>query len=114
LSADGFPPVALAAFFGHPNVVRLLLDRGADPNQQAQNAMQVRAIHAAVARRSAEIVRMLLDAGADPNARQQGGYTPMDAAVQNGDQEIIALLVKHGAKQAEAGGAGHASAPPTA
>ena len=97
LSPDGFPPVALAAFFGNAVIVRLLLDRGADPNQQAQNPMKVAALHAAVARRDAGIVRMLLEAGADPNARQQADYTAMRAAVEHNDEEIVGLLRKHGA-----------------
>ena len=34
---DGFQPLGLACFFGHVEVARLLLDRGADPNSLARN-----------------------------------------------------------------------------
>ena len=40
---------------------------------------------------------MLLRLGADPNAREQGGYTPLHAATQNGDEDMIRLLLYGGA-----------------
>jgi uncharacterized protein len=32
------------------------------------------------------------------NARQEGGYTPLHAAAQNGDVELIDLLLDRGAR----------------
>jgi ankyrin repeat protein len=96
-SPDGFTPVALAAYFGHPEVVEALIEAGADVNIQARNPMKVAAIHAAVSARNAKIVKILLHAGADPNLHQQQGYTPLQAAVQNGDRPIIDLLKNYGA-----------------
>lgn len=96
-SADGFTPVGLAAFFGQPAAVRLLLDHGADVHAVARNAMRVQPLHAATAARDAGSVRMLLEAGADPNAEQQEGYTPLMAARLHDDTEIVALLLAHGA-----------------
>ncbi|MGH9224245.1 MAG: ankyrin repeat domain-containing protein [Acidimicrobiales bacterium] len=96
-AADGHFPLGLAAYFGRPHAVRVLLERGADVGQVAPNPMQVQALHAAVAGRSTEAVRLLLEAGADPNAVQQGGYTPLMAAEQHGDQTLIDVLVAHGA-----------------
>ncbi|HUS14282.1 MAG TPA: ankyrin repeat domain-containing protein, partial [Chloroflexia bacterium] len=49
VSADGFAPLGLAIFFGHPDTARLLLDRGAAVNQISQNRMQVMPLHSAVA-----------------------------------------------------------------
>ena len=98
VSPDGFPPIALAAFFGHADVVALLASKGVDVNAQAQNPMKVAAIHAAVAARDARSVEILLQHGADPNLRQQNDYTPLMAAEQNGDHEIISKLKEHGAR----------------
>src|SRR2546427_341905 len=48
-SSDGFYPLGLAAFFAHPDTVRLLLSRGADGAQVARNPMKVQPLHAAAA-----------------------------------------------------------------
>lgn len=97
-SPDGFAPVALAAYFGHPEIVEALIAAGADVNAQARNPMKVAAIHAAVSARNVPCVELLLRSGADPNLQQQEGYTPMQAAVANKDEAIIKLLEAHGAR----------------
>lgn len=78
--------------------MELLLDRGADVSAVARNDMRVQALHAAVAGRNREAVRMLLAAGADPNAEQHGGWTPLMAAQQHGDDDIAAELIAAGAR----------------
>ncbi|MEA2705073.1 MAG: uncharacterized protein QOD63_3018 [Actinomycetota bacterium] len=94
---DGFPPLSLAAFFGQPQAVDLLLTRGADVGAVSRNAMQVQPLHAATAARNAEAVTLLLNAGADPDARQQGGWTPLAAARHAGQDAIADILLAHGA-----------------
>jgi len=96
-SGDGFTPVHLAAFFDQPEVVALLLDRGADPGMAARNASRVTPLHSAVAGRNLEVVRSLLMHGADANARQQGGWTALHAAALHGDVAIVRLLLARGA-----------------
>lgn len=96
-SPDGFTPLSLACFFGHTELARWLIDRGANLDLAATNPMQVAPLHAASAGRHLEIVRALLEAGANPNARQQGGFTPLHAAAQNGDAEMARLLLEKGA-----------------
>jgi tankyrase len=98
LSPDGFPSVALAAYFGHSEIVDRLVQAGVDVNAQARNPMKVAAIHAAVAARDSRSVEILLRHGADPNLRQQNEYTPLQAAQANGDDTIILLLKEHGAR----------------
>jgi ankyrin repeat protein len=62
--------------------------------------MKVQPLHSAVAARSREIVAALLVAGADPNARQEGGFTPLMAAEQHEDADLVRLLLDHGAEEA--------------
>ena len=97
-SADGFTPLHYAAFFGGSAAVAALLARGADPDAVAENAMRVTPLHSAAAAGDRESVRLLLDAGADPNAEQQGGFVPLDSALQRGDEEMAELLRAHGAR----------------
>jgi len=95
-AADGFFPLALAAFFGHPETVKLLLARGADVGQAARNPMKIQALHSAVTN-SLETVKMLVDAGAPVNAKQDKGYAPLHEAVNRGDVEMTRYLLAHGA-----------------
>lgn len=96
-SSDGFTPLHYAAFFGTAEAAAVLLERGADPAAVAENEMRVQPLHSAAAVDANETARLLLEAGADPNAAQQGGFRPIDAAVQNGNDELYALLVERGA-----------------
>ncbi|HEU0337688.1 MAG TPA: ankyrin repeat domain-containing protein [Gaiellaceae bacterium] len=97
-SADGFTALHLAAFFGAPDAAAVLVGRGADVRAVSRNALRVQPLHSAAAARQVEIARLLLDAGADPNAAQEGGFVPLDAALQNEDRELEALLRGRGAR----------------
>ncbi len=96
-SGDGFYPLGLAAFFGHPATVRLLLTRGADVAQVARNPMQVQALHSAAAGKNFETVRLLVEAGAPVNAKQHKGWAPLHEAVLSRDVEMTRYLLAHGA-----------------
>jgi uncharacterized protein len=97
-SSDGFTPLHYAAFFGTAEAAAALLEQGADPGAVAANEMLVQPLHSAAAVGANETARLLLDAGADPNARQEGGFRPIDAAAQNGNDELYDLLVERGAE----------------
>jgi ankyrin repeat protein len=99
-TSEGFTTLGLAAFLGGPDVVRLLLERGADPDDDADNRFGVRPVHAAGAARDHETMRLLLEAGADPNQRQQGGFVPLHEAAHSDDVEMARLLLDHGADPA--------------
>ena len=96
-AADGFPPFALAVFFGQPEVYRYLLQHGADVNQPARNPMRVTAVHAAVARHDADGLALILEHGGDPNARQQAGWTGLHSAAAHGDRRMTEMLLEAGA-----------------
>jgi ankyrin repeat protein len=107
-SGDGFQPLGYAAFFGHTQMVRLLVSRGADLNVRARNPLATMPLHAALAHGHKEIARFLIENGADVND-EGGGWTPMHYCAYNGDVETARLLLSRGA-QPRANGEGRTPA----
>jgi uncharacterized protein len=97
LSTDGWTPLHLAAFFGHTEAARLLLNKGALVNAKSTNPMQNMPLHAASAGRHVEVAKLLIEHGAPVNARQHGGWSPLHAAAQNGDLDLAKALIAAGA-----------------
>ncbi|MFA1539055.1 ankyrin repeat domain-containing protein [Actinomadura sp. DLS-62] len=75
----------LAAYHGHPDTVRALAARGADPERA--NDRGQRPLAGAVFKKEADVVRALLDAGADPRA---GSPSAADTARMFGNTEFLA------------------------
>ena len=96
-SSDGSTPLHLAAFFGHPELAKALLNRGADVDARSTNAMKNTPLHAAAAGRNVNVMRLLLESGADVNALQHGGWTALHSAAQTGDREMAEVLLTGGA-----------------
>jgi ankyrin repeat protein len=105
-SPDGFTPLHLAAYFGQADAVRLLLEHGADVGARSRNELGVAPLNSAAAGpvegARVEVARLLLDAGADPNSELESGFRPLDAALQNGDEELAQLLRERGATRGSA------------
>lgn len=79
-----------------PSVVRLLLDRGADPNLQANTGLSP--LHRASEYGKIEMVRLLVERGASVEAQDEEGRTPFDVASGEHRDEIIKLLLERRAK----------------
>jgi uncharacterized protein len=99
-SGDGWTPLHLAAFFGHPELATALLDRGADVDARSTNGLKNTPLHAAAAGGYTDLVALLLQRGADVNARQEGGWTALHAAAQAGNRQMVELLLASGADPA--------------
>ncbi|RDC58269.1 ankyrin repeat domain-containing protein [Pedobacter chinensis] len=97
-SDDGFTPLGLACYFGHEELARFLVLKGADVNLASKNGFNVFPIHSAVAANNFNITKMLLDHGAYPNVCQKAGLAPLHSAAQLGNIELIILLLEHGAE----------------
>ena len=100
-SPDGFTALHLAAFFGSPETVAVLIECGADVGAWTSNTFHNQPLHAAVAGSDPPtriaIARMLLDAGAEPGTQQSDGSTPLMSAARHGDEALVDLLVGAGA-----------------
>jgi ankyrin repeat protein len=100
-SHDGFTALHLAVFFGHRDLVKHLLDLGADPRLAARNktfASGVSPLQSAVTRGSVELAKLLLDRGADVNARDADDGSPLFTAAFNGNLALVELLLARGAR----------------
>src|SRR2546429_2917778 len=95
---EGFTPLGLAAFFGHPEAIKVLLEHGADVNLKLPSRFANTAVDAAVSGNRAEAVRILLAAGADPNPRSEGEAPTLPKDPPHGDLESLPMVPHHRAR----------------
>ncbi len=94
-SVEGRTVLYQAAVMGDPaRVMRLLLEKGADPNAKTLNLMTPLI---AASRGSIEAMRLLIEKGADVNARNGAGGTALMAAASTGRPDAVRLLLAKGA-----------------
>jgi len=91
----GKRPLAAAAEQGHEAIVRLLLDRGADPVWPDVGAPRGAALYAAARMGHRPMVELLLDRGADPNESIESSGNATWAAKT---KDLRALLLARGGR----------------
>jgi len=74
-----------------------LLARGADPNPKDEEGNTP--LRNASFWGQADVLTRLLSKSADPNAKNRAGQTPLDRAMRRGDNRIVDLLRKYGARE---------------
>ena len=96
----GFTPVLWAAREGHKEIVELLISKGANLNARGR-IIGATTLHYAAVNGHKEIVKILIKNAADFNSKDMAGQTPLNFAIDEGMDEIAALLRKHGGKTGE-------------
>jgi ankyrin repeat protein len=96
-SVDGFTPLGFAVFFGHPEIVDVLLEAGADANLASRESMKVAPLASASAAGQYEIAKKLIAHGANVNSRASSDFTPLHESAARGQLEFATLLLDHGA-----------------
>jgi hypothetical protein len=109
LYEDGATPFLRAAQSGDVTVMKLLLEHGADPKIATSNGDTALMVAAGIGwvdgvtfewseAENLEAVKMCLDLGIDPNIADGDGRTALHGAAHKGRNDVIRLLVEHGAK----------------
>jgi ankyrin repeat protein len=80
----------------YTEIIDMFLKNGASPNIRTDDKDSKTLLYLAVNTENVNLVRTILDAGADPNLHNEG-YTPLTAACEEIDLEIMELLLEHGA-----------------
>jgi ankyrin repeat protein len=89
-NAQRIAPVHAAASVGDVETMRLLLDRGADPNARQHGGFTP--IHAAAGNGDVAMAELLLQRGADRAARTDDGKDAAALAAERGRAEFVAWL----------------------
>ena len=97
---DGITALCIASAAGHNEVVRLLLENGANVNVKATE-MHFTPLWSASSEGHTEIVKLLLDNGADIEIRANN-ITPLEIAKSGGHKQIVELLEKAADQKLEA------------
>jgi len=100
LDSGRISPLSYAAREGHLHIVRLLLERGADPNTPEDCAPDGRALYEACCRNHFEVAELLLKHVANPNAGMDSCECCLTiGAIYHGDKAkpLQRLLRRHGA-----------------
>ena len=98
--SDGWAPLHIACLHGYADLVRLLIEKGADANVRTMNEWVHTPLHIACRYNGVPAVRLLLEKGADPNVRDKDGRTPLDLTLSYrpdnpAREEIIGLFSKY-------------------
>jgi ankyrin repeat protein len=105
-SPDGWTPLHLAAFFGHPKITEMLLAQHADVAARSRNSNGNTPLHAALAGNHKFVVGLLIGHGADVNAADANGWRPLHLAAANNNLDAIRALIAQGADVTAGNGEG--------
>jgi ankyrin repeat protein len=99
---DHWTALHAASYFGKPEIVRTLLDQGANANvknRQGKNSLDlVSRGEYGSEEDGVRVTQFLLERGVDVNASDRDHWTPLHSASYYGRPEIVRTLLDHGAE----------------
>jgi ankyrin repeat protein len=106
---DGRNPLHKAIYQKYTDIIKLLLDSGADVNQCESNGMQTlfefnvvfdgaTPLIAAISKGNCSIVQILLEYGANINQCDYDNTSPLYLAIKGRNTQIVNLLLERGAE----------------
>jgi ankyrin repeat protein len=98
LALGTLAPLMLAAPYGSPALIHLLLKAGSEVNATDERGMTALMLAVASETQDAVVVKRLLSAGADVNIRSTSGETALDWAIKFGNRHVIDVLKSSGAR----------------
>ncbi|XP_007528009.2 ankyrin repeat and SOCS box protein 3 isoform X1 [Erinaceus europaeus] len=94
----GWMPIHEAAYHNAVECLRMLIRADSSENYIKTKTFEgFCALHLAASQGHWKIVQILLEAGADPNITTSEETTPLFLAVENGQIDVLRLLLRHGA-----------------
>ena len=88
-------PLHFASMENKPEVVKLLIDSGANVNIKGKFSFTP--LHFSASEGLTKVAQILLENGAEVEAKDSGGETPIGSAAQYGHTEVAKLLIDYGA-----------------
>ena len=95
---NGETPIHWATTYNQKEIIKILVDHGADVDIANEDFDKDSPIHSAVFANKKEVVNILIKCGADINKENRRKITPLQIAVQNRNEDIVKLLIQNGAK----------------
>ena len=92
----GLTPLIIGAALGQTEIVKLLLEKGADVNAR-DNRIGAMAIMVASDKGHVDIIKLLIENGADINAKDNNSSTPLMIAAEKGQVKAAKFLIENGA-----------------
>ena len=94
VDGQGTTPIYMPVVEGDKAMVKLLLEKGADPNARERNRGDT-LLHAAAVAGRLDVAELLIAHGADATAKNAVGVPPLLVAVQSGHRAVAELIAKH-------------------
>jgi len=91
----GWTPLLASSAQGYTEIMRMLLDAGANPD--ISNSLGITPLMFGSRYKRVDVASLLLEYGANPNIQDFGGDTALSVAARYGANDVVELLLRNGA-----------------